>query len=357
MVPHDTAPARTDGTHAGLRPVDLDAYRALLDGPGTAAELGHRLGVGGRRVAAVLRRLVDLELATRDAGRPARFDAVAPEVAFGGLLVRKQRELEEVRGLRAELRERHRLAARGGDPEQLLEVVRGADAIARRVGRLVRAARHEVRFVDKPPRAQPPRVPHAAARELLERGVVVRGVHDRAGLERAGLERDGLERDAFDGDPDAGPPPGGEVRVVVGAPLKMVLVDRRFGLVPLDSAAEPVTALVVRPCALLDALGALFEGLWSQALPPAVHDREPLSAEDARLLALLTTGMPDRGIARQLGLSYRTFQRRLHDLMHALGAQTRFQAGLRAAAKGWVRVATPDDVPDRAPGAPDEAPR
>lgn len=60
--------------------------------------------------------------------------------------------------------------------------------------------------------------------------------------------------------------------------------------------------------------------------------------EDARLLALLTTGMPDRSIAKQLGLSYRTYQRRLRALMAALGAHTRFQAGLRAAARGWVTL-------------------
>ncbi|GAA3464723.1 helix-turn-helix transcriptional regulator [Saccharothrix longispora] len=163
-----------------------------------------------------------------------------------------------------------------------------------------------------------------------------RGVYDRACLERY----------APDGVPGPVLPPGEEARVVPDAPLKMILVDRHLGLVPLDSTApEPVTALVVRPCALLDALGALFEGLWSQALPLSAHDHGSLSAQDARLLALLATGMPDRGIAKQLGLSYRTFQRRLHDLMRALGAQTRFQAGVRAAAKGWVRVAPPDDAP------------
>ncbi|MBY8851563.1 helix-turn-helix domain-containing protein [Saccharothrix longispora] len=337
MVPHDTGPAgRTRPARTDLSPVDLDVYRALLDGPGTAAELGHRLGVGARRLGPVLRRLVDLELATRVEGRPVRFGAVAPEVAFGGLLVRKQRELEEVRLLRAELRERHRRAVGGADPEGLLEVVRGADAIARRASRLVRSARHEVRFVDKPPHDRPPAVPRTAERELLERGVGFRGVYDRACLERHAPGRE----------PGPGLPPGEEARVVPDAPLKMILVDRHLGLVPLESAApEPVTALVVRPCALLDALGALFEGLWSQALPLAAHDHEPLSEQDARLLALLATGMPDRGIAEQLGLSYRTFQRRLHDLMRALGARTRLQAGVRAAAKGWVRVAPPDDAP------------
>ncbi|QFZ20244.1 helix-turn-helix transcriptional regulator [Saccharothrix syringae] len=312
-----------------LGPLDLDVYRALLDDPGTAAELAARLGLDARRLGAVLRRLVDLELVSRAPGRPARFSAVAPEVAFGGLLVRKERELEEFRLLRAELQERHRRSVRGTDPAELLEVVSGEQAIARRAGQLMRSARREVRFVDKPPYAEPPTVLHPVERELLVRGVRFRGVYDRAALELHGLEDD-LE---------PGLALGEQARVVAEAPLKMILVDGQIGLIPLDSAAADLrTALVVRPCTLLDALAALFESLWHQALPLALHNHSGLSTQDARLLALLTTGMPDRSIAKQLGLSYRTFQRRLRDLMAALGAQTRFQAGLRAAAKGWVRI-------------------
>ncbi|MEU6151939.1 helix-turn-helix domain-containing protein [Actinosynnema sp. NPDC047251] len=320
-------------TEDDLRPVDLDVYRALVDRPGTAADLGDRLGLRPPRVGAVLRRLLGLELVTRLPGRPSRFAAVTPEVAFGGLLVRKQKELEKVRLLRAEFQERHLRAVRGTDPAALLEVVRGSDEISRRAGQVMRSARREVRFVDKPPYAQPPTVLHPVERELLDRGVRFRGVYDRAALELHSL----------DDDLEAGLALGEEARVVPDAPLKMILVDAHLGLIPLDSAAPELgTALVVRPCTLLDALGALFESLWRQALPLAVHNHGSVSTQDARLLALLTTGMPDRSIAKQLGLSYRTFQRRLSDLMAALGAQTRFQAGLRAAAKGWVQLAPPD---------------
>jgi len=99
--------------------------------------------------------------------------------------------------------------------------------------------------------------------------------------------------------------------------------------------------VVVHPSALLEALGALFESLWARALPLplpgeelATEDRP--SREEARLLALLTTGLPDVVIARQLGLSYRTYQRRLRELLSRLGAETRFQAGVRAVLLGWI---------------------
>ena len=43
------------------------------------------------------------------------------------------------------------------------------------------------------------------------------------------------------------------------------------------------------------------------------------------------SGLTDEAIARQLGLSHRTVQRRVAAFMADLGAHTRFQAGVKAA--------------------------
>jgi len=102
----------------------------------------------------------------------------------------------------------------------------------------------------------------------------------------------------------------------------------------------------------------LFTRLWDDAVPLALPGERTgdvatgsaeISISDARLLALLATGLPDRSIAKQLGLSYRTFQRRLHRLMTELGAQTRFQAGLRAAARGAGSLLPPSQSSDQPP--------
>ncbi|MEU5694915.1 helix-turn-helix domain-containing protein [Actinosynnema sp. NPDC020468] len=323
-----------------LTPVELAVYRALVDEPGTAAGLAARTGLPARRLSAVLRALVAGGMVVRSVDRPARFTAIAPEVALGGAVLRKERQLEAVRRLTAELQERHRRAVLGHDPGRLLEVVTGGPSIARRADQVMRGARREVRFVDKAPYAQPPTVLHPVERDLLGRGVRFRGVYDLAALELHDLASD-LE---------AGLDLGEEARVVPDAPLKMILVDGSVGLIPLDSAVPASgAALVVRPCTLLDALGVLFESLWRQGFPLAMPSGSVLSTVDSRLLALLTTGMPDRSIAKQLGLSYRTYQRRLRVLMDELGAQTRFQAGLRAAARGWVPVSR-DGRPVPPPG-------
>jgi DNA-binding NarL/FixJ family response regulator len=66
------------------------------------------------------------------------------------------------------------------------------------------------------------------------------------------------------------------------------------------------------------------------------HKRSAPAAEDAHLLALMAAGLKDEVVARRLGLSLRTVRRRIANLMDELGADTRFQAGLEAARRGWL---------------------
>lgn len=317
----------------GLRLVDQRVYEVLVEQSAmTVGELEVELGLGRRQLRPVLTSLRGKGLVSRSPGPPERFSAVAPDVALGVLFLEKESELKQARLFAGYLHDRYVEAVSRRQPAELVEVVHGAEAISRRVEQVMRSATHEVRFIDMPPYAEPPRALHPVERDLLQRGVRFRGIYDRRALELHDLRTD-LE---------AGLALGEQARVISDAPMKMILADRRLGLIPLRSGSPTLTsAVVVHSSALLDALGSLFGNLWNQAIPLALTGTEPtlsggVSADDARLLALLTTGLPDRSIAKQLGLSYRTFQRRLRRLMTALGAETRFQAGLRAAAKGWA---------------------
>jgi DNA-binding NarL/FixJ family response regulator len=62
----------------------------------------------------------------------------------------------------------------------------------------------------------------------------------------------------------------------------------------------------------------------------------PDDPDGRALLLLLTSGSTDAAIARALGWSQRTTQRRIHRLMTELGASTRFQAAALAARRGWL---------------------
>ena len=318
----------------GLSAVELQVYELLIaNGPMTASAVRSSTLLAPAQVRTGLRTLRRTGLVAAETDKPVRYAAVSPDLAIGPLLLATERRLVEARLQTERLAERYRAATADRQPDDLVEVVHGAEAISRRADQVMRGARHSMLFIDKPPYAQLRQSLHPVEAELLNRGVAVQGIYDRDGLALHDLRAD-LE---------AGLELGEQARVITGAPTKMIIADDRLGLIPLRATPTVMeSAVVVQRSALLAALSALFASLWRDAVPLALLGTASSprggvpSEQDKRMLALLTTGMPDRSIAKQLGLSYRTFQRRLRRLMAALDADTRFQAGLRAAARGWV---------------------
>ncbi|MFD5423824.1 hypothetical protein ACFWJT_38140, partial [Streptomyces sp. NPDC127069] len=70
--------------------------------------------------------------------------------------------------------------------------------------------------------------------------------------------------------------------------------------------------------------------------PPPPPPRGGPPPPHRRLLRLLAGGAGDEVIARELGISRRTFFRRLQILMARLGAENRFQMALQAQRNGWL---------------------
>lgn len=139
--------------------------------------------------------------------------------------------------------------------------------------------------------------------------------------------------------------PGVEHRLQPRLPFTMVIADDRCAIVgrPAGPSEMRGKALLVVPSLLLDVLISSFESLWDLAVPlVGGPDDDPTDATDATggtdrvLLALLAAGASDDLISRQLHFSKRTVQRRVRELLDRLGAQTRFQAGLNAAKRGWI---------------------
>jgi DNA-binding NarL/FixJ family response regulator len=111
-------------------------------------------------------------------------------------------------------------------------------------------------------------------------------------------------------------------------------------LIPLDLQQPDSPALLVRSSPLLDALRLLYEQIWERAAPVSfAHDGDlgataasaGLPGVAADLVRLLAAGLGDKVIARELGISVRTLERRIAGLMGDLDARTRFQLGWQAA--------------------------
>jgi DNA-binding NarL/FixJ family response regulator len=124
-------------------------------------------------------------------------------------------------------------------------------------------------------------------------------------------------------------------------PIKLVIVDSKRAMLPLTSGDRDAaqSAVVVHESTLLDALIALFEMMWRASSPlrwtgQGAEADERLSGGDAEILSLLSAGLKDETVARQLGLSLRTLQRRVSELFEVFGARTRFQAGYSVSRDG-----------------------
>ncbi|USX56273.1 helix-turn-helix transcriptional regulator [Lentzea sp. HUAS12] len=134
---------------------------------------------------------------------------------------------------------------------------------------------------------------------------------------------------------------GQAVRLLSGTPFKIAIADRSTALIAASDGREVDTALLVRPSPMLDVVVAAFETFWAAAtplrvdLPSGSGSESPITAQEHDLIALLVAGVAEEQIAVTLGLSERTTRRKIRDLMDALEAETRFQAGVRATRLGW----------------------
>jgi DNA-binding NarL/FixJ family response regulator len=109
-----------------------------------------------------------------------------------------------------------------------------------------------------------------------------------------------------------------------------IIIDRRIAI----TAGPPVDGLrnyaIVRTPELVAGLAMLFEATWDSGVDLAEFDGPALDERSREVAQMLGTGLTDEAAARRLGLSLRTYRRRVAELMELLAADSRFQAGLRA---------------------------
>lgn len=314
----------------GIDGTAVRVYLTLLErAPAPLGEIGEAAGLDGAELAAAYDALTEAGLASAAEGAG---DVVAPVPPAAGLEIlarHRAAELEESRiavGGAFDSFRRHRLAAYNDD---LVEVVTG-EAIGRRMRHAWASAREQIRQFESPPY-----VPLTGATED-SLATLARGVRQRVVYAREALEHPGHLKDVIEPCVEAGE----QARVLPSVPVKLLIIDEAYALVSLSIKEADVvnTLLVVQPCGLFSALVALFEQSWQNALPLHGGAARPggLAPGDRRLLRLLAGGASDEVIARELGISRRTFFRRLQILMARLGAANRFQMALQAQRAGWL---------------------
>lgn len=326
---------------AGLTAGQEQVYRHLVGtGPVTVDDLARTTGTDRDRVAAALDGLRDHGLVTTQGGDPPRYTAAPPDMAFSPLLLRGQEALAQAQQAVAQLAQEHRSNALRHDATQLVEVVTGTAGIRQAVRNIQLSAHDEMLWFCRAGHVAMPSSDNDEEFAAMERGVRYRVIYEQALLEEPGM-LDSLV---------LGVRAGEEARATARLPVRLAVADRTLALCPLvsgqDGSTQP-TAALVRDSNLLTALIALFESYWTAATPlqvvgggahrlDAASPGSPVSGEERELLSLLVAGVTDKAIATRLGISTRTVQRRVSDLMAMVNAQTRMQLAWQVAQRGWL---------------------
>jgi DNA-binding CsgD family transcriptional regulator len=325
-----TAIRINDLTLLGLSGGPATVYlRLLTDGPADVAALAGSTG----QTPAEIRDGLDI---LREAGLVSFAGEAEPAVpmrpgpALDLLIRRKEAELRQARVAAISAYEGFVRSAGGEPANNLIEVIPG-NTVSERITQLERSAHEEILGFDSPPYYA-----DADANQVeldnLGRGVRYRVVYATAALGRGDYLADNVIPGVLAGE---------EARTLPEVPVKLMIFDDDCAVVSqsLPQAGCDVSALLIRPCALLSALIGLFEMCWQAALPFDVRDRPAsryLQPNERRLLGLLAAGMGDDQAARALGVSRRTLFRYLEGMMARTGAANRFQLALHAVRNGWI---------------------
>lgn len=138
---------------------------------------------------------------------------------------------------------------------------------------------------------------------------------------------------------------GAKVRFGDRLPHRLLVFDRRVAVAPVDYNSDDRIpghgAIVVREEILARSLGHLATTMFRRGRPldeavARVDKPSGPSPLDQRVLLLMASGLADAGCAQRLGVTDRTFRRYVGSLLTRLGANSRFDAGVKAVEHGWL---------------------
>ncbi|MFI2611552.1 helix-turn-helix domain-containing protein [Kitasatospora sp. NPDC018619] len=127
---------------------------------------------------------------------------------------------------------------------------------------------------------------------------------------------------------------GAQVRTLDDRFTRMLVFDRKAAVIAVPG--NPHAAALVREPHMVAVMVEVHERLWLAAEPFTVgtSPRAEITDDLRRVIVrLLIEGMTDASIATRLGISVRTCRRHIAEIMAAMGAQSRLQAGYLLAAQ------------------------
>ncbi|WP_146607629.1 helix-turn-helix transcriptional regulator [Spongiactinospora gelatinilytica] len=264
---------------------------------------------------------------------PPRLVPAPPELALQGVLAELSRRLvsdqERLLAGHRRLSDWHQTPAANSTAamDRLVQIVTDRDEISRLSYALINAARHDWLTLDNYVLEAPVEDSTGfAPLPVFEGQVQCRAIYETRCAEHP------IGAKTIEAAVEAGE----QARLLPRIGMKMKLADEAVALLPLTPTGMS-GALLVRSPVIVGALREYFELLWERAIPyGSAKAAGPLTPAQSQVLRLLTQGLPDEAIARQMDISVNTMRRHWTAIRDALGVETRFAAGAAAVRRGWI---------------------
>lgn len=322
-------------TDLGLTAAQESCYRYFLRHPGSEPDDVHLiLHLEADEVVAVIAELVKRGLLLGDPERRA-LRAERPATVISRLT---DERLEHVHAQIALLGHTHALQAEldllGGAQESLritAELVPTVEAVRERLQDLSFFARSEIMSLEPYERLTPENIEHSRPLDLrcLRRSLTVRSV----------IRSEALHDPTTEAHIRSLVSAGAQIRHLPKLDDRVIIFDRRAAVVPENAHGSESGAVVLHQSTMVNNCITLFEQRWDQAqdVPPADSVRSECAREiDLDVLHAMCFAAKDESAAAELGLSVRTYRRRVADLLSQLGAGNRVEAALIARERGWI---------------------
>lgn len=325
----------------GLSDTAREVYLFAAASPGLDRAVARdQLGLPYDEVDSALASLEAARLIRRASGDVDSWVAVAPELAATSLLADQE---EQVARLSLDIAERRAqflallpgyLDSRAGSySEAGVEVIETGEEVNTVLSRIIRDTQKQC-WCAHPGNGLNPenvRTSWKNDQEMMARGVELKSILQHSTRTQLGAQRYAA----------LAIPAGAKIRTIPLVPARTLIYDGELALLSRFVDGRPKGALLVRDPDLVGYLIQIYEATWSLAqdfpidVEPAGSDAE-LDDTARAVLALLAAGHKDEVIARRLGCSVRTARRHVSAIMETLEAESRFQAGVRAAQAGWL---------------------
>lgn len=351
MPEHDTddQPAGVSGrdvvpNDVMLNTDELAAYEyVLFTRDWSIPGLATALDVSTTEAQAVVERLTERELLRVSLQEESRLVPASPLVGLGRVasdaeldLMDRTKYVHRLHLLTNSLMERFEQQRESLEPTGV-EIVVGRDDMVNRVGELLRNARRSVdTVVTTPPTERALAQARVGDLTLLERGISVRGLYLEGHRRQSAQLREHL---AWLSDL------GAQVRVAGALPVRFMLIDETVAAVSVQADDSANGGVVVHSEGLVHLAAALFDLLWDSArgIERDVErrlraEREAVTLDELEfaVLSLMAKGNKDLAVSRRTGLSVRSVRRVVAGLSERLGADSRFELGIKCRELGLI---------------------